>query len=174
MFSCLGRAYVWLVRGDEALGESARAADRSLERANRYRKGDKWCVQRLCPHRSSLGALRRERVKWRKRGRRKEELTVVWFGAGFPPNGAILGACFAISRRHGTVYFLIQPDASTWRTHRSKLDQLMDRRDAIYDNLRESAFEYRAGKYSEAELRSDEDCDGVRKPRCGRQKKSIR
>ena len=32
--------------------------------------------------------------------------------------------------------------------HRSKLDQLMERRDTIYDNLRDLRFEYRAGKYS--------------------------
>lgn len=35
--------------------------------------------------------------------------------------------------------------------HRTKLDQLMERRDAIYDNLRDLRFEYRAGKYSETD-----------------------
>jgi hypothetical protein len=33
--------------------------------------------------------------------------------------------------------------------HRTRLDQLMERRDAIYDNLRDLRFEFRAGKYSE-------------------------
>ena len=31
------------------------------------------------------------------------------------------------------------------------LDQLMERRDAIYDNLRDLRFEHRAGKFSEAD-----------------------
>jgi len=35
--------------------------------------------------------------------------------------------------------------------HRTKLNQLMDRRDAIYENLRDLRFEYRAGKFSEAD-----------------------
>lgn len=33
--------------------------------------------------------------------------------------------------------------------HRTLLDQLMDRRDAIYENLRDLRFEYRAGKFSQ-------------------------
>ena len=40
-------------------------------------------------------------------------------------------------------------NASDSAPHRTKLDQLMERRDAIYDNLRDLRFEYRAGKYSE-------------------------
>jgi len=45
--------------------------------------------------------------------------------------------------------FYIHPDASDLAPHRTKLDQLLERRDAIYDNLRDLKFEYRAGKYSE-------------------------
>jgi hypothetical protein len=33
--------------------------------------------------------------------------------------------------------------------HRSRLDQLMEQRDTIYENLRDLRFEYRAGKFSE-------------------------
>ena len=33
--------------------------------------------------------------------------------------------------------------------YRTNLDQLMERRDAIYENLRDLRFEFRAGKYSE-------------------------
>ena len=33
--------------------------------------------------------------------------------------------------------------------HRSRLDQLMERRDTIYDNLRDLKFEYRTGKFAE-------------------------
>jgi hypothetical protein len=47
--------------------------------------------------------------------------------------------------------FYIQPDASDLAPHRSKLDQLMERRDTIYDNLRDLRFEFRSGKYSEGD-----------------------
>jgi hypothetical protein len=68
------------------------------------------------------------------------------------PTGAILGACFALAAATVLFIFYIQPDASDLAPHRSKLDQLMERRDAIYDNLRDLRFEYRAGKYSEADF----------------------
>jgi hypothetical protein len=47
--------------------------------------------------------------------------------------------------------FYIQPDASDLAPHRTKLDQLLERRDTIYDNLRDLKFEHRAGKYSEGD-----------------------
>src|SRR5437868_8523331 len=47
--------------------------------------------------------------------------------------------------------FYIQPDASDLAPHRTKLDQLMERRDTIYDNLRDLRFEFRSGKYSEGD-----------------------
>ena|SRR5215472_11805777 len=52
-----------------------------------------------------------------------------------------------------SLYFIfsVRPDASDSAPHRTKLDQLMDRRDAIYENLRDLRFEYRAGKFSEAD-----------------------
>ena len=65
------------------------------------------------------------------------------------PTGAILGACFALAAAVLLFIFYIQPDASDLAPHRSKLDQLMERRDTIYDNIRDLRFEYRAGKYSE-------------------------
>lgn len=68
------------------------------------------------------------------------------------PTGAILGACFALAAATVLFIFYIQPDPSDLAPHRSKLDQLMERRDAIYDNLRDLRFEYRAGKYSEADF----------------------
>ena len=67
-------------------------------------------------------------------------------------NGAVLGACFALAAATILFVFYIQPDASDLAPHRSKLDQLMERRDTIYDNLRDLRFEYRAGKYSEADF----------------------
>jgi len=66
--------------------------------------------------------------------------------------GAVLGACFALAAATLLFIFYIQPDASDLAPHRSRLDQLMERRDAIYDNLRDLRFEYRAGKYSEADF----------------------
>lgn len=45
--------------------------------------------------------------------------------------------------------FNIKLEASDFAPHRSRLDQLLERRDAIYDNLRDLRFEHRAGKFSE-------------------------
>ena len=47
--------------------------------------------------------------------------------------------------------FGVHHEASDSAPHRTRLDQLMERRDAIYENLRDLRFEYRAGKYSEAD-----------------------
>jgi hypothetical protein len=65
---------------------------------------------------------------------------------------AVLGACFALAAAVLLFIFYIQPDASDLAPHRSKLDQLMERRDTIYENLRDLRFEYRAGKYSETDF----------------------
>jgi hypothetical protein len=63
----------------------------------------------------------------------------------------VLGACLALAVATGLFIFYIRPDASDLAPHRSKLDQLLERRDTIYDNLRDLRFEYRAGKYSESD-----------------------
>ncbi|MGB8799051.1 MAG: hypothetical protein WCC97_00070 [Candidatus Acidiferrales bacterium] len=49
------------------------------------------------------------------------------------------------------IYFIfgVKSEASDDQPHRTKLDQLMERRDAIYENLRDLRFEFRAGKFSE-------------------------
>jgi hypothetical protein len=65
---------------------------------------------------------------------------------------AVLGACLALGVATLLFIFYIQPDASDLAPHRSKLDQLLERRDTIYDNLRDLRFEYRAGKYSEGDF----------------------
>jgi hypothetical protein len=62
---------------------------------------------------------------------------------------AVLGASFALAVATALFIFFIQPDASDLAPHRSKLDQLLERRDTIYDNLRDLRFEYRSGKYAE-------------------------
>jgi len=63
----------------------------------------------------------------------------------------ILGACLALAIVTLLFIFYIQPDASDLAPHRSKLDQLLEKRDTIYDNLRDLRFEYRSGKYSEGD-----------------------
>jgi len=69
-------------------------------------------------------------------------------------DGAILGACLALALAVGLFIFYIQPDASDLAPHRTKLDQLLERRDTLYDNLRDLRFEYRSGKYSEGDFES--------------------
>jgi hypothetical protein len=62
---------------------------------------------------------------------------------------AVLGACLALALATGLFVFYIQPDASDLAPHRSRLDQLLERRDTLYDNLRDLRFEFRSGKYAE-------------------------
>ena len=66
-------------------------------------------------------------------------------------DGAVLGACLALAVATLLFIFYIQPDISDLAPHRTKLDQLMERRDTIYDNLRDLRFEFRSGKYSEGD-----------------------
>jgi len=63
----------------------------------------------------------------------------------------ILFACIALAVATLIFVLYIEPDAADSAPHRSRLDQLLERRDTIYDNLRDLKFEYRAGKYSEAD-----------------------
>ena len=66
-------------------------------------------------------------------------------------DGAVLGACLALAIATLLFIFYIQPDASDLAPRRSKLDQLLERRDTLYDNLRDLRFEFRSGKYSEGD-----------------------
>ena len=65
------------------------------------------------------------------------------------PEWAVIGACLGLAAAVFLFIFYIQPDASDLAPHRTKLDQLLERRDTIYDNLRDLKFEYRAGKFAE-------------------------
>src|SRR5438094_3692535 len=67
---------------------------------------------------------------------------------------AILGACVALAIAVGLFIFYIQPDASDLAPHRTRLDQLLERRDTIYDNRRNLPFKYRSGKYSEGDFKA--------------------
>ena len=64
----------------------------------------------------------------------------------------VLGACLMLAVAIALFIFYIQPDASDLAPHRTKLDQLLERRDTIYDNLRDLRFEYRSGKYSDGDF----------------------
>jgi len=75
-------------------------------------------------------------------------IMVALFGV---PDWAALGACVALAVVVFLFVFYIHPDASDLAPHRTKLDQLLERRDTIYDNLRDLKFEHRAGKYSEGD-----------------------
>jgi hypothetical protein len=61
-------------------------------------------------------------------------------------------ACVGLSAATLLFIFYIQPDASDSAPHRTRLDQLLERRDAIYENLRDLRFEHRAGKFSESDF----------------------
>ncbi|MBI1749777.1 MAG: hypothetical protein HY234_09250 [Acidobacteria bacterium] len=63
----------------------------------------------------------------------------------------ILLACLALVAATLIFVFYIEPDPRDSAPHRSRLDHLLERRDAIYDNLRDLKFEHRAGKFSEAD-----------------------
>jgi hypothetical protein len=67
------------------------------------------------------------------------------------PDWAVLGACLGLAAAVFLWIFYIHPDASDLAPRRTKLDQLFERRDTIYENLRDLKFEYRAGKYSEGD-----------------------
>lgn len=74
------------------------------------------------------------------------------FLAGDSGDWAVLGACLMLSVAIALFVFYIHPDASDLAPHRTKLDQLLERRDTIYDNLRDLRFEYRSGKYSDGDF----------------------
>jgi hypothetical protein len=60
-------------------------------------------------------------------------------------------ACVLLAIATILFIFSIEPDATDSAPHRSRLDTLLERRDTIYDNLRDLRFEHRAGKFSEAD-----------------------
>jgi hypothetical protein len=58
-------------------------------------------------------------------------------------------ACVALTAAVLIFVFMIEADPGDSAPHRTQLDQLMERRDIIYDNLRDLKFEYRTGKFAE-------------------------
>jgi hypothetical protein len=81
-----------------------------------------------------------------------DPFAILFLGGVTSMDWAVLGACLALAAATMIFIFYIQPDASDLAPHRTKLDQLMERRDSIYDNLRDLRFEFRSGKYSEGDF----------------------
>jgi hypothetical protein len=73
----------------------------------------------------------------------------LWLAISLGRNVPVILACVALAAAVLIFLFAIQPSASDSAPHRSKLDQLLERRDTIYENLRDLKFEYRAGKFGE-------------------------
>jgi hypothetical protein len=73
------------------------------------------------------------------------------------PDAVMLSACLLLTLAAVTFVFWIEPDPGDSAPHRSQLDQLMERRDSIYDNLRDLKFENRAGKYAEQDYEQMRD-----------------
>ena len=63
-------------------------------------------------------------------------------------------ACIALTAAVLIFIFMIEPDAADSAPHRSHLDQLFEKRDTVYDNLRDLKFEYRSGKFAETDFES--------------------
>jgi hypothetical protein len=61
-------------------------------------------------------------------------------------------ACIALTAAILIFVFMIEPDPGDSAPHRSRLDQLLEKRDTIYDNLRDLKFEYRSGKFAEGDF----------------------
>jgi len=62
---------------------------------------------------------------------------------------AVALACILVAAVTLLFIFYIRPEPADMAPHRSRLDQLLERRDTIYENLRDLKFEFRAGKFSE-------------------------
>lgn len=73
------------------------------------------------------------------------------------PDSIMLSACVALTLAAVIFVFWIEPDPGDSAPHRSQLDQLLERRDTIYDNLRDLKFENRAGKYAEQDYEQMRD-----------------
>lgn len=77
------------------------------------------------------------------------EILLAVIGGISAVDGAILLACLALAAATMIFIFYIEPDPADSAPHRSRLDQLLERRENIYENLRDLKFEHRAGKFSE-------------------------
>lgn len=65
---------------------------------------------------------------------------------------AIALACIALAAATLVFVFFLEPERGREVAYRTRLDQLLERRDMIYENLRDLKFEHRSGKFSEADF----------------------
>lgn len=81
------------------------------------------------------------------------ERFVLIFAAGLAGvDTAVLLACLALAAATLLFIFWVNYEPSDFSPLRSRLDHLLERRDNIYDNLRDLKFEFRAGKYAEKDF----------------------
>src|SRR6202035_4419616 len=73
------------------------------------------------------------------------------------PDAVMLSACLVLTLAALTFVFWIEPDEADSAPHRSQLDPLLERRDSIYENLRDLKIENRAGKYAEQDYEQMRD-----------------
>jgi hypothetical protein len=73
------------------------------------------------------------------------------------PDTVMLSACVVLTLAAVMFVFWIEPDPGDSAPRRSQLDQHLERRDSIYDNLRDLKFENRAGKYAEQDYEQMRD-----------------
>jgi len=75
---------------------------------------------------------------------------ILWLQSAIGENNIPVGiACAALAVVVMVFIFFITADPNDSAPHRSQLDQLLERRDAIYENLRDLKFEFRAGKFAQ-------------------------
>ncbi|HUK53766.1 MAG TPA: hypothetical protein VL099_10805 [Candidatus Binatia bacterium] len=60
-------------------------------------------------------------------------------------------ACLLLAAAVALFIFFVRQEPGDSAPFRTRLDQLMERRDAIFDNLRDLRFEFRSGKFSEGD-----------------------
>jgi hypothetical protein len=64
------------------------------------------------------------------------------------------GACFLILTAAALLYVFVLPDRLYLGPEKTRASYLRERKDAVYENLRDLNFEYSAGKVPEADYRS--------------------
>ena len=75
---------------------------------------------------------------------------ILWLQSTIGQNNIpVAFACAALAAAVLVFIFAITADPNDSAPHRSHLDQLLERRDAIYENLRDLKFEFRAGKFAQ-------------------------
>jgi hypothetical protein len=81
-------------------------------------------------------------------------LTILWLADLTGGDTLIVFGCVALSAAVLIFIFGISADPADSAPHRSHLDQLLERRDAIYENLRDLRFEFRSGKFAEVDYQT--------------------